>query len=415
MGDLTQARSASDGAPHQPVAGAAGLWDELAVEGRRWILATHVLVLHNQPLLPDSHPDAESEREILYTTEHVCAALRRAGLDVALLAVGRDPAALVEGVCRHRPDVVFNLFEGLGQADDAITEVSVAALLEWLGVPFTGSPALAIALARSKPMSKYVLHAAGLPTPGFLVVDAPRPPDSALALKSAIGPGRLRWPVIVKAASQDASVGIDQGSVVSTRAQLRKRVGVLLERYGPPVMVEQYVEGRELTVGILEAPEPRALPPSEFVFMPRDHAAWNIVTYDAKWHVGSVDFQHTAFRERAVVTPELGEQLDGLALRAYRLLGLRDSGRVDFRVTPAGELFILEVNANPDLSPQAALADGASSIGLSYGQLVVQLAEQALARKATGRPAAGITSREARAARAAAPKPEGAPASSPGA
>jgi D-alanine-D-alanine ligase len=318
---------------------------------------------------------------------------------------------LVEGVRRHRPDVVLNLFEGLGAADDAVTEVGVAALLEWLGVPFTGSTAQAVALTRSKPLSKYVLHGAGLPTPAFLVVDTagdPRLEDGPAGLPSALGTGRLGWPVIVKPASQDASAGIDQGSVVTAPAPLCQRVGLLLERYGPPVLVEQYVEGRELTVALLEAPEVRALPASEFVFRPRDHAAWNIVTYDAKWLVGSVDFQHTPFRERASVEPELEGRLHDLALRAYRVLGLRDYGRVDFRVTPAGEPFLLEANANPDLSPQAALADGASSIGLAYGPLVVQLVRQALARQGRGTPSSPASAgRKPRSARAAAPGPEG--------
>jgi D-alanine-D-alanine ligase len=298
------------------------------------------------------------------------------------LPVGRDPGVLVEGVRRHTPDVIFNLFEGLG--DDAGTEASCAGLLEWLRVPFTGSTGQIIGVSRSKPLAKHVLHAAGLPTPDFFFVDAaadPRLQRGTLTLKSALRDKALTWPVIVKAANQDASVGIDQGSVVTTLAQLRKRVSLLLGRYGPPVLVEQYIDGRELTVGLVELSELRALPPSEFVFKPRDGAAWRIVTYDAKWRVSSVDFQHTPFSERASVTPDLEQQLHELAVRAYRVLGVRDYGRVDFRVTPSGEVFILEANPNPDLSPDAALADGLSSVGITHAEFIIQLTRRALERK----------------------------------
>ena len=344
-------------------------------------MSAHVLVLYNQPLLPVDHPDAESEREVLDSAGPACDVLSRAGYRVSRLAVGRDPAVLSEGLRRLRPDVVLNFFEGL--ADNPHTECSVTGLLEWLGVPFTGSPAQAICLTRSKPLSKLALRGAGLPTPDFFAVE--RLPDSRLrsaaaCLESGLGRSGLRWPLIVKAANQDASVGIDQGSVVTAVTPLRKRVALLLERYGPPVLVEQYVEGRELTVGVVEVPELRALPLAEFVFTPREQPAWPIVTYDAKWRVGSADFRHTPFCERPSVEPELRSRLQELALRAYRVLGLRDYGRIDFRVTPAAEPFILEANANPDPSPQAALADALAAAGLAHADFLVRLVRQALGR-----------------------------------
>jgi len=343
--------------------------------------------VYNQPLLSEGHPESEAEREVLDTAHYVCEALANGGFRVTRLPVGRDPAVLIEGVRRHAPDGIFNLFEGLG--DDPGTEASFAGLLEWLRVPFTGSTGQSIGVSRSKPLAKHVLHAAGLPTPDFFFVEAasdPRLQRGPSSLKSALRDQGLGWPVIVKAANQDASVGIDQGSVVTTLAQLRKRVSLLLGRYGPPVLVEQYIDGRELTVGLVELSELHALPPSEFVFKPRDGAAWRIVTYDAKWRVGSVDFQHTPFSERASVTPDLEQQLHELAVRAYRVLGVRDYARVDFRVTPSGEVFILETNPNPDLSPDAALVDGLKSVGISHAEFIVQLTHRALARKGRAAP-----------------------------
>src|SRR5262249_35008185 len=158
--------------------------------------------------------------------------LAAAGHSVAKLGVARDPEPLVAAVRSHRPDVVFNLFEGL--ADWGDTEIYCIGLLEWLQVPFTGCPLKATCLSRDKPLTKALLRSPHLPTADSSVVEALPVPDC-----------RLRWPVIVKPANQDASVGLDQGSVVTAQAALRDRVALMLERYGPPVLVEEYIGGRE--------------------------------------------------------------------------------------------------------------------------------------------------------------------------
>src|SRR5262249_49017128 len=142
-----------------------------------------VLVLFNEPVLPTDHPDADSEHEIVYTVEEVEKSLRAAGLRVSRLGIGRDPALLLSGLRRERPDVVFNLFEGL--ADQGDTEAHVAGLLDWLGIPYTGSPYPTLCLARRKHLTKQLLQGAGLPTAGFFVVkDLPVPPCP------------MGWPVI---------------------------------------------------------------------------------------------------------------------------------------------------------------------------------------------------------------------------
>jgi D-alanine-D-alanine ligase len=335
--------------------------------------AHRVLILYNEPVLPDGHPDAVSEQEILETVEAVQGHLAAAGYRVSLLGVGRDPAALLSGLREHRPDVVFNLFEGL--ADVGHTEAHVAGLLDWLGLPFTGCPHPALSLARDKHVAKYLLRGAGLPTPEFFVVEDGPVPDCP-----------LEWPVIVKPANQDASVGLDQGSVVTDQFRLRERVEHLLDAYGPPVLVEQFVAGRELNVGLIEAPDLRVLPISEIMFKDEEAGYWPIVTYDAKWKPGSRDYEATPPRYPAEVTPRLREKLAALAARAFRVLGCRDYARVDFRVRPPAKPYILEVNPNPDFSPNAGLAGGLTSAGLTHAQFTIQLVERALAR---GRQSAG--------------------------
>jgi D-alanine-D-alanine ligase len=331
-----------------------------------------VLILYNEPVLPADHPDSESERDLLDTVEAVARALGAAHCRVSRLGVSRDPARLLSGLQEYRPSVVFNLFEGLADASD--TEAHAAGLLEWLGLPFTGCPHQALCLARTKHVAKRLLQGAGLPTPPFLVVDRLPLPECGLP-----------WPVIVKPATQDASVGLDQGSVVSDPGRLGARVGRLLECYGPPVLVEQFIAGREFNVGLIEAPELHVLPVSEIQFRAQGPGSWPIVTYDAKWKPGTPDYEATPASVPANLEPALAARLADLARQAFRLLGCRDYARVDFRVSAAGEPYILEVNPNPDFGPSAGLARGLRAAGLTYAGFAVQLLRQALAR---GRPGA---------------------------
>lgn len=327
-----------------------------------------VLILHNQPVLPEDHPNSYSDHEVVYTAEEVGKALTAAGYEVCRLAVGRDPAVLLRSLRQLKPDVVFNLFEGL--ADRYDTEAHVAGLLDWLEVPFTGSPYQTLCLARSKHLTKRLLQGAGLPTPEFEVVE-----------ELPVPPCQLSWPVIVKPAEQDASVGLDQGSVVTNQEALTERVAFLLDQFGPPVLVEEFIRGRELNVGLIEMPDLRVLPISEILFVSEDPNFWPIVTYDAKWNPGTPDYVATPPRYPAEVTPRLAERLGELACRAFRLLGCRDYARVDFRVRPHGRPYILEVNPNPDLSPVAGLAGGLETAGIPYAQFVTELVRQAMVRK----------------------------------
>jgi D-alanine-D-alanine ligase len=330
--------------------------------------AARVLILYNQPVLSPNHPDVESEREVLSTVDAVSAHLLQAGYQVGRLGADHDPDALLAGLREERPDVVFNLFEGTG--DDGNTEAYVAGLLEWLDLPFTGSPFQTLALARNKHLTKSLLRGAGLPTPEFFVVEELPVLDSP-----------LDWPVIVKPATQDASIGLDQGSVVTAQPRLQERVATLLKNYGPPVLVEQFIPGRELNVALIEAPDLRNLPISEVLFTDKDPEFWPIVTYDAKWRPGSRDYEATPPQYPAIVAPKLAKRLVALARQAFRLLGCRDYARVDFRVRPSGKPYILEVNPNPDFSPSAGLAGGLSSAGIPHAQFTVELVRAALARR----------------------------------
>jgi D-alanine-D-alanine ligase len=332
-----------------------------------------ILLLYNEPVLPAGHPDRESEVEILITLRIINDILVEAGFRTEKLGVGTDPSALLTGLGGERPDLVFNLFEGL--ADDPGTESTVTGLLEWFGVPFTGSPSAALTLARDKLRTKYLLQGAGLPTPAFHVVERlPCPPCT------------IPWPVIVKPALQDASVGIEQASVVVAQEELEQQVAVVLDRFGPPVLVERFVHGREFHAAVIEEPDadtgepaPRMLPLAEIVFDERDASYWPIYSYDAKWREGTHEWEATPLISPVHLAPPLMERLGDICCRAFRLVGCRDYARVDVRMTASGEFFILEVNPNPFIN-SVGMVNALAAMGRTHPAWVVDLVKHSLAR-----------------------------------
>lgn len=332
-----------------------------------------VLVLYNEPTLPADHPDAESEHDILYTADTIGRILQQAGLPVARLGVTTDPTALIAGLKAAAPDVVFNLYEGTAAWGHA--EAYVSGILELLRVPYTGSPTQPLLLCRSKPLTKQLLAGAGLPTAKFMVVDPSNP--------SPAPPCPFGWPVIVKPGLEDASIGIDQKSVVTNQADLDARVAYIHKTYGGPVLVEQFVRGREFNCALIETRgELEPLPFSEILFVPPADAPdlWPIVSFDAKWRPGTRDFVATPAKNPADVTPDLHAKVASAAKRAFELVGCRDYARVDFRVDEAGNVFVLEVNPNPCISPLAGLAAGLESAKVSYPAFVLGLVRNALKR-----------------------------------
>ena len=332
-----------------------------------------VLILYNHPLLPENHPYSDSEHSIVYVSELMSGILKEYGYEVTKLGLKQDPTVLWQELDRRRPDVVFNLFEG--NLDDTETESYVAGLLQWKGVPFTGSPLQTLALARAKHTTKMLMKGAGLPTADCMVIDHLPVPDCL-----------LEWPVIVKPAKQDASVGLDQDSVCTNQFQLEQRVGYIFETYGGPVLVEEYLGGREFNVAVLELPELQYLPPAEILF-PRDRDGfWPILTYDGKWRPGTTDYDVTPPKYPADISPRISRRLGEIAMKAYRALGCRDYARVDFRTKENGRPYILEVNPNPEISDHAGFAGCLGSAGIPHKEFVRRLVEQALARKDGIRP-----------------------------
>lgn len=329
-----------------------------------------VLIVFNKPVLPAGHPEAYSEADVLETVEEVENVLPSSDFVVERFSYARRPQQLLNKIEQWKPNLVFNLFEG--EADRIATEVYHAGLLEWMCLRFTGAPAAALALGRDKIRTKYLLQGAGVSTAPFQVVEGT--PVAAWA---------HAWPAIVKPAMQDASIGIDQGSVVTTQDQLDARVVYVLERYGAPVLVEQYIPGREFHVHVYDDPrtgQPQVVPPGEIRFEASSEL-WPIYTYQAKWNEKSVEYQKAPLESGITLPRALGDRVAKTCVDAYRLVGLRDYGRVDIRVTPDGRPFVLEVNPNPYLN-SIILVKGLERLGLSFAEFVQGMARAALARGA---------------------------------
>ncbi len=325
-----------------------------------------VVVLYNEPGLPRDDPDWASEAGVLESVEAVSDALQERGHHVRRIGLQGDVSDILATLAQMGPaDAVFNLFEGLRGVGRG--EAEIAGLLELLGLAVTGSPSECLSLVRHKARTKWMLAGAGLPTAPFALIGPGMPAD-----QTELDELLKRGPVIVKPAHEDASLGITRDSVVDDRDALARRIEATRARYGA-VLVEQFIVGREFNAAILDLDVPELLPLAEIEFSGPGQPGHRIVTYEAKWDAGGEADRATPARCPARVDTELARRLGAIALSAFQLAGCRDYGRVDMRVNAAGEIFVLEINGNPDISPTAGFARALGAADWQYAEFVEQL------------------------------------------
>ena len=309
-------------------------------------------------------------------------ALRARGTVAATFAV-RDAASLDPRLLAGSPDLVINLCESLG--GDARGEMVIPALFDLAGVPYTGSGPLAIALCLHKHKAKEILRARGVPTPDWVLVE--RQADLARAVRLL--------PAIVKPAREDASIGIDRRSLAREGAHLQWACERVLDELRQPALVERFVDGRELNVALLgpAAPfcAPRVLPIHEIDFAALEPSHPRIVTYAAKWDESAPEFHATPPIPCALPSEGMA-RVEAVAREAFAALELRDYGRVDIRLAADGTPFVIEVNPNCDLSPDAGFARAARGAGLDFESLVWRIVEIAGSRHVCPSAAADRTS-----------------------
>lgn len=328
----------------------------------------HALAEAPTPLAWDPTRTASEVTTVEEELDAILAALRTAGFKTRGVNIAEDLDTLVGAIRSFRPDVVFNLVEFFN--DQAAQEAHVAGVYEMLGVPYTGAGPLALMTCQRKHRTKALLQDQGVATPAYRVfTELPIPRDHGIG-----------YPVIVKPAREDASGGIDKGSVVDNYADLVERVRRVIEEHHQPALVERYVPGREIHVAILGD---EVLPLLEFEFeeLEEDDETPQILTYAAKWDPTSKDFYETDVQVPARRMPKrLERQIHRIARAAYTITGCRDYARVDMRIDADGNPYVLEVNPNPDLADGTGFMLCAQKSGRTFEKTIVELVDMALAR-----------------------------------
>jgi D-alanine-D-alanine ligase len=316
-------------------------------------------------------PDNRSREDIRGTADDVLDVLARDGFAVDELGIGDDVLGAAATIAAYAPDAVFNLCESI--SGEASFEPLLPLLLERARIAYTGSPPLTLALALHKHKAKDVLRAAGVPTPESITLTT--------ADVSGVG---LPFPLIVKPAREDASVGISRDSVVHDRAALERQVSYVISRYRQPALVERYVEGREIYVSMLARPEgePDLLPLHEIDFsaMPADRP--RIVSFDGKWDEASPEFSGTKPVPCAGLSPATEAEIARVARAAFAAMELRDYGRLDVRLAADGVPYVIDVNPNCDLSASGGgFARAGRAAGLDYDEVIRRIVGLALTRR----------------------------------
>lgn len=314
-----------------------------------------------------------SEVGVVEQKEDIQEALNSLGYETSIFNMSDDLDRFLAYLKAMQPDVIFNMVESLG--DEAIHEMHVAGIYELLGFAYTGAGPMTLGTCLSKPRTKEILSYNGIPTARFFLCD-----DVKTLNADDIG---LSFPLFVKPSKEDASAGIDNASVVNTFMELKDRVAYIIRFFKQPAIIEEYIDGRELNVAIIGNDPPIVLPISEIDFSGLPDGLPKIVTYDAKWMEGSVEYSGTQGKCPAQLLPEVEKEVKEMSLRAYQLMGCRDYARVDIRLSKENKPYVLEVNPNPDLSSDAGFYRSAKTYGLSYAETIGKIVEFGLARHAT--------------------------------
>jgi D-alanine-D-alanine ligase len=331
---------------------------------------TRVLVLFDTDGEPPAAQDYKKEIESSDEAEFdVARTLLAAGHQVRMLGFRDDFDQLVDGLRAEPADVVFNLSERYRLQSGL--DYTVAAVLEMLDMPYTGASSEGLMLARDKALTKKVLAYEGIRIPHFMVCRRAAPVQR---------PSDLRFPLIVKPLNEDASVGIAQASVVRDDDALKERVSFVHDKFATDAIVEEFIAGRELYIGVMGNDPPVAFPPIEMVFATDSTVESRIATFKAKW---SVKYRTSRGIQNEIaknLSAEVRQRLAEVSLRAYQAAGLRDYGRIDVRLAHDDAIYVVEANPNPYLADGEDLAWAAEEGGHHYQDLIEKIAEMALGR-----------------------------------
>jgi D-alanine-D-alanine ligase len=298
-------------------------------------------------------------------------ALRKSGHSPVYVRVDGTRESLIE-LARSESDLLFNLTESF-RGDDA-QDTNIAGYLELLGRRFTGTGSSGLYLAQDKALAKKIFAFHGIHTPYFSTVYRGRMEHSH----------DIQFPVIVKPAREDGSIGIQFGAVCGSIKELMERIDYIHAEFDTPALIEEYIEGRELYVGVLGNPKPEPLPVVELDLSKLPEGIPKIAGSEVKWEEDTQAYKATKPFFPDDLSEETLKKLQDTAVQAFQALQLHDYGRVDFRLSPDGTVHVLEVNPNPYLMPTAEFSMAARKSGRSYVETIGEIVDLAVARYTEG-------------------------------
>ena len=322
-----------------------------------------VLVLMHEDLVPPDQVNGHDLKSVAWRTEYdVVSTLKQLGHDVRPLGVKSDLAVIHTAIDQWKPDIAFNLLEEFDGV--AVYDQHVVSYLELLHMPYTGCNPRGLMLARDKVLTKKVLAFHRIPYPEFMEVPQGR---------TTKRPKQLPFPLIVKSVTEEASLGISQASIVEDDDKLSERVAFVHNSVGSAALVEQYIEGRELYVGIIGNGHLQVLPVWELIMDKLPEDAKRIATERVKWSRKYQQKYGITSREAQQLPEGKAQEIQDLAKRVYRALGLSGYARIDMRMDTDGQLYVLEANPNPQIAEDEDFADSAKETGYDYTELLQEL------------------------------------------
>lgn len=322
-----------------------------------------ILVLMHEDLVPPDQLNGHDLKAVGWKTEYdVVSTLRKLGHDVHPLGVKSDLGVIRTAIEAWRPHIAFNLLEEFDGV--SVYDQNVVSYLELLHIPYTGCNPRGLMLARDKALTKKVLSYHRIPYPDFTVVPQGR---------HVKRPKELAFPLIVKSISEEASLGISQASIVEDDEKLKERVGFIHQSIGTGALVERYIEGREFYVGIVGNGHLQVLPVWELIMDKLPGDARRIATQRVKWSRKYQDKYGITSEEAKNLPAGKVEEIQHLAKRVYRALGLSGYARIDVRMDGEGKVYVLEANPNPQIAHEEDFADSAEKADYSYQDLLQEL------------------------------------------
>ncbi len=350
-------------------------------------LEQKILICYNEPSrfydnylgknISDSADNVDlSEREFLKQIALIKKTLQKKYIGVETLGINSDIKSAMKKILHFSPDMIFNFVESV--EGNANLESYIAGMFDILGIPYTGNGPLTLGNCLIKSRTKQILQSHGIRTPKHWIAQ----------LNESINKNDfdLKFPVILKLAREDASIGISELSVVRNFEGMKEQLEYLYNSFRQEVLIEEYIEGRELNVAILGD---KILPVSEICFDGLPGELPKIVTYEAKWSPESVYFKHTTPKCPAPLDEILKQKIEKMARAAFEAMECRDYARVDIRLNQKNIPYVIEVNPNPDISPDAGFIRSAGVSGISYEEVLYQISTFALNRIVYDTQAAG--------------------------